>query len=371
MEEQRREMSMERCCPQPPPLLGLTTSSKHVEPKMSHGRRSAASGNSNADLLERLFSDGYRADVSVYTNDGIVPAHASILGIVSPVLKSMLRQSKRRGRRAISVRGVPHRAVLVFLRFLYTSSYEQEEMDQFVLHLLVLAHVFMIPSLKEECAKQLEQGLLTAENAVDALQLARLCDAPRLSLLCQRLIVKNFKQVSASGGWKVMRESDHKLANELLDSVKAADTRKSETLRILEERKIYQQLDEAMDALVHICTDGCRTIGPHGKVLRQNAEPCIFPACRGLEALVRHFAGCKNRVLGGCTHCKRMWQLLELHSRLCFLGDGCKVPLCRNFKEKLKHQSKKDELKWKLLVNKVIEVRSFSGTQAHSPTVVL
>lgn len=70
---------MERYCPQPPPLLGLTTNGKDVERRMSQGRRSAASRISNVDLLERLFSDGYRADVSVYTNDGIVPAHASIL----------------------------------------------------------------------------------------------------------------------------------------------------------------------------------------------------------------------------------------------------------------------------------------------------
>ena len=92
-------------------------------------------------------------------------------------------------------------------------------MNEFVLHLLVLSHAFVIPSLKMACVQQLERGLLTTENAVDALQLARLCDAPRLCLLCHRLIVKQFKEVSASGGWKVMRQSDPVLEKELLESV--------------------------------------------------------------------------------------------------------------------------------------------------------
>ena len=85
-----------------------------------------------------------------------------------------------------------------------------------------------------------------------------------------------------------------------------------------------------MEALVHICRDGCRTIGPHDKVFKEDQAPCRYEACKGLELLVRHFAGCKLRVPGGCIHCKRMWQLLELHSRLCADSDMCRVPVCRS-----------------------------------------
>ena len=100
-------------------------------------------------------------------------------------------------------------------------------------------------------------------------------------------------------------------------------------MKRLEERKIYLQLHGAMEALIHICRDGCRTIGPIDKVLKGSDAPCNYPACNGLEFLVRHFVGCKNRVFGGCSHCKRMWQLLELHARLCDQMDECSVPLCR------------------------------------------
>ncbi|XP_057861909.2 BTB/POZ and TAZ domain-containing protein 4 [Cryptomeria japonica] len=304
---------------------------------------------------DNLFEGGYLADVCIFTEDGgVIPAHSNVLSIASPVLKNLLKQQKGKSRHhSFSITGVPYDAARVFIRFLYSSRYEQEDMQKFALHLLVLSHVFLVPSLKLVCTQNLEHGLLTTDNVIDMIQLARLCDASRLNLLCMRLILKNFKAVSKSEGWKVMRQSNPKLEQELLESVVEADSQKQERLHKIEEKRIYLQLYDAMEALVHICRDGCRTIGPHDKDLDDTMGPCNFPACKGLESLVRHFAGCKTRVPGGCVHCKRMWQLLELHSRMCYEPDVCKVPLCRHFKEKVQQQSKKDEVKWKVLVSKV------------------
>ncbi|KAG4209838.1 hypothetical protein ERO13_A02G007350v2 [Gossypium hirsutum] len=150
------------------------------------------------------------------------------------------------------------------------------------------------------------------------------------------------------------------IEQELVESVVEADSKKQERKRKIEEKKVYTQLYEAMEALLHICKDGCRTICPRDKMLKGNQIACNFPACKGLEALVHHFSGCKTRVPGGCGHCKRMWQLLEIHSRMCNERDSCKVPLCRHFKEKKQQQCKKDETKWKLLVNKVIAAKNGS-----------
>uniref|UniRef100_A0A0A9I1M4 TAZ-type domain-containing protein n=1 Tax=Arundo donax TaxID=35708 RepID=A0A0A9I1M4_ARUDO len=113
-----------------------------------------------------------------------------------------------------------------------------------------------------------------------------------------------------------------------------------------------------MEALVHICRDGCRTIGPRDQALKgSRSAVCKFPACKGIELLVRHFSACRVRVPGGCANCKRMWQLLELHSRMCFTPDTCKVPLCRHFKVKIQHLGRKEETKWNLLARKVLESR--------------
>ncbi|RRT33650.1 hypothetical protein B296_00055685, partial [Ensete ventricosum] len=77
MADQRWEMSIHRCCPQPPPVLSLAATSDNCERLAKHS--CCVADNLTRDLLHRLFADGYRADVSVYTNDGIILAHASIL----------------------------------------------------------------------------------------------------------------------------------------------------------------------------------------------------------------------------------------------------------------------------------------------------
>ncbi|PPD90439.1 hypothetical protein GOBAR_DD12625 [Gossypium barbadense] len=317
-------------CPTPPPLPG---------PAMNCRRKgSATKGNSCAstvtrDLWDNLFDRGYRADVTIRTNDGgIIYAHAGVLGMASPVLRGMLKQAKGVGhKRLISIHGVQHDAVRVFIRFLYSSCYEQEEMKELVLPLLVLSHAFVVPQLKRICEQQLENSLLTLDNVVDVFQLSLLCDAPRLVLLTHRMILRNIKAME------------------------------KERIRKLNERKIYLQLYEAMEALVHICRDGCRTIGPCDKDLKDDQKPCTYEACKGIELLVRHFAGCKLRAPGGCIHCKRMWQLLELHSRLCADSGSCRVPLCRNFKDKIKKQFKKDEMKWKVLAKKILSTKRIGG----------
>lgn len=315
------------------------------------------------DTWDRLFKEGYGADVYIITDGkSYIPAHFNVLSIASPVLRNLLRQSKiKNGIRYIKILGVPYEAAYTFIRFLYSSCFEEEQMKKFVLHLLVLSHSFSIPSLKRICVHLLEKGWLTKENVIDVLQLARNCDAPQLSFFCVRMVVKDFKSISSTEGWKVMKRANPALEQELVESVIEADSRKQERLKKMEEKKVYLQLYEAMEALLHICRDGCRTIGPRDKVLKGSQVTCNFPACKGLENLVRHFSNCKTRVPGGCVHCKRMWQLLELHSRMCSEPDCCKVPLCRHFKEKMQQQTKKDEARWKILVGKVIAVKGTGG----------
>ncbi|KAH8502260.1 hypothetical protein H0E87_013813 [Populus deltoides] len=344
----------------PPPYPNTTSKTT------SHCKRISASCSvpkETKDTWDRLFKEAYGSDVYIITeSNSYIPAHCNVLSIVSPVLGTILQRSKvKNGIRYISILGVPCEAVHVFIRFLYSSCYEEDEMKKFVLHLLVLSHSYSVPSLKRVCIDLLEQDCLTKENVIDVLQLARSCDAPRLSLICVRMVVKDLKSVSSTEGWKVMRRANPALEQELVESVVEADSRKQERLRKIEERKVYLQLYEAMEALLHICRDGCRTIGPSDKMLKGSQVACNFPACKGLESLVRHFSKCKSRVPGGCIHCKRMWQLLELHSRMCDEPDSCKVPLCRHFKEKMQQQTKKEEAKWKLLVSKVIAAKNALG----------
>lgn len=97
-------------------------------------------------------------------------------------------------------------------------------MKQHVLHLLALSHSYSTPSLKRVCIYVLEQGWLTKENVIDVLQLARNCDAPRLSFLCIRTIIGDFKTISSTEGWKVMKHTNPALEQELLECVVEADS---------------------------------------------------------------------------------------------------------------------------------------------------
>lgn len=354
----------EKMCPQAPPLPDPPARTYPRRKLLVDGSSLTGVSTTSRDMWDRLFDEAFRADVKISTdNGGIIYAHSSILGMASPALRGLLKQSKRQGQKKfIAIHGVPHDAVRVFIRFLYSSCYEQDEMEQFVLHLLVLSHAYVIPHLKQLCERKLEKGMLNPENVVDILQLALLCDAPRLGFICHRMIIQNFKAVCVSDGWNAMKKSHPMLERQLAESVMESQTSRQERLRKSSERKMYLQLYEAMEALVHICREGCRTIGPHDKAFKGNQAPCKYESCKGLELLVRHFAGCKLRAPGGCSHCKRMWQLLELHSRLCNDSEACRVPLCRNFRNRITKQSKKDEMKWRILVRNILRAKTIGGS---------
>ncbi|XP_047341560.1 BTB/POZ and TAZ domain-containing protein 2-like [Impatiens glandulifera] len=228
-------------------------------------------------------------------------------------------------------------------------------MDMYGFHLLTLSHVFSVPVLKQLCAKSLIQRL-KINDAIDTIQIARLCDAPELYFRSMKLVSVNIKFVEKTEGWKFLQENDPWLELEILQFIDEIESRRKMRRKRREERRLCLQLSEAMECLEHICTEGCTNIGPYDmEPGKKKKVPCQkFATCRGLELLFRHFATCKRRVNNGCDRCKRMWQLLRLHSSICDNPDLCKVPLCRQFKLKGQHKGKGgDEATWKLLVRKV------------------
>lgn len=97
-------------------------------------------------------------------------------------------------------------------------------MKKFALHLLLLSHSFVVPLLKQVCVQYLENCWLNTENVIDVLQLAMKCDAPRLSFVCTRMVVRHFKSVASTEGWKVMRRVNPALEQELLEAVVEVDS---------------------------------------------------------------------------------------------------------------------------------------------------
>ncbi|XVF08785.1 hypothetical protein REPUB_Repub07fG0032800 [Reevesia pubescens] len=272
-------------------------------------------------------------DVQILTSGGLcIPAHSSILAMASAVLENIIEKPPKHwsSERVIPILGVPCNAVCAFIGYLYSSRCAEEQMEKYGIHLLALSHVYLVPQLKQRCTRGVSQRL-TIENVVDVLQLARLCDAPDLYLKCMKHVSSHFKAVGQTEGWKFMQGHDPWLELEILQFIDEAESRKKRTRRHREEQSLYLQLNEAMECLEHICTEGCTTVGPYDVEPAKEMGPCNkYKTCQGVQLLIKHFALCKRRANGGgCSRCKRMWQLLRLHSSICDQLDSCRVPLCR------------------------------------------
>ncbi|KZV34768.1 protein binding protein [Dorcoceras hygrometricum] len=303
-------------------------------------------------------------DVYVITSCGLrIPAHSKILGSASAVLENIVERPQKRqnSEREIPILGVPYDAVSVFLQFLYSSKCGEDHMEKYGIHLLALSHVYMVPQLKQICSKGLSQRL-DVENVVDMLQLARLCDSPDLYLKCMRSLSNNFKTVEKTEGWKFLQNNDPYLELEILQFFDETESRKKRTRRRRSEQNLYVQLSEAMDCLEHICTEGCTSVGPSNMDPGKHRSPCTkYSTCNSLQLLMKHFGTCKKRANGGCSHCKRMWQLFRLHSSMCDQPDECPVPLCRQFKLKVNQVRRGNDAQWRLLVKKVVSAKTISS----------
>jgi len=102
-------------------------------------------------------------------------------------------------------------------------SVTENEMEKYGIHLLALSHVYMVTQLKQRCTKGVGERV-TAENVVDILQLARLCDAPDLCLKCMRFIHYKFKTVEQTEGWKFLQEHDPFLELDILQFIDDAES---------------------------------------------------------------------------------------------------------------------------------------------------
>ncbi|RWR96986.1 BTB/POZ and TAZ domain-containing protein 1-like protein [Cinnamomum micranthum f. kanehirae] len=307
-------------------------------------------------------SSSMESDIRILTSGGrTIPAHSSVLASASPVLEKLMSD---RPERTVPIIGVPSDAVAAFVSFIYSRRCmgEEEMMERHGIQLLVLSHVYQVRELKRACEVGLA-GKLTAENVVDVLQLARECDAPYLSIRCMKFISKDFKEVEKTEGWRFLQDHDPWFELHILQFLDEAEKSRKRRMRNRKYQRLYLQLNEAMECLEHIFTEGCTHVGPHDMEPDKKKGPCtsFSTCCRGLQLLIRHFVTCKKKVPGGCSHCKRMWQLFRLHSSLCDQPESCKVPLCRQFKEKMPDERKGEDGRWRLLVRKVESAKAISS----------
>lgn len=166
--------------PVPPPFPSSTSRKPWQALSATRCRGSRSCGgsfisNHALNTWDQVFFEATNADLTVCTDDGSqIHVHSMVLMASSPVFKFYLQKEVRKSRfPAIDIFGVPFHAVRCFLRYLYSSRCERSDMEECALHLVVLAHTYMVPALKQTCTVHFEQGLLNTDNVVDVLQVAR------------------------------------------------------------------------------------------------------------------------------------------------------------------------------------------------------
>lgn len=83
-------------------------------------------------------------------------------------------------------------------------------------------------------------------------------------------------------------------------------------------------------------------------------NPNCTPNCAKIKALFRHAMSCKTKVTNGCQYCRRVWMLLQTHSKLCTRAD-CPVPRCRELREIRRRQAARQEDKRRAAYRQMLE----------------
>ncbi|KAL3821588.1 hypothetical protein ACJIZ3_007493 [Penstemon smallii] len=127
----------------------------------------------------------------------------------------------------------------------------------------------------------------------------------------------------------------HKLTNHPSND-RDAQNKEARQLRVTQLRKM-------LELLVHAYQ--CRS------------PLCKYPNCRKVKGLFRHGMYCKIRASGGCLLCKKMWYLLQLHSRACKESE-CNVPRCRDLKEHMRRLQQQSDSRRRAAVMEMMRQRA-------------
>lgn len=264
-------------------------------------------------MWDAAFAEGWNADVEFVAADGQhIPALSKVLAFRSGVFREFFDSFAAGGRRRppvcrVVVEGHPAGAVRTFVRFLYSSQYEEADMREHLLSLVELAHLYRVPTLLAASLGELRRGPLGADLAVGGLQLARRHGLPELECLCKRFVVEHFKQVVRRRSWQSMKESDPELEMELLEARIEADAELEERARA-KRRRVAAQLRDSLDALLHVCRDSCQSLGGGGGIHEAfpGAEEGGPPGAGGGGQVARprrrgfRVAGKRRPLLGTC-----------------------------------------------------------------------
>ncbi|GBM11964.1 TD and POZ domain-containing protein 4 [Araneus ventricosus] len=165
--------------------------------------------------LKSLYDEQFFCDIKLKTRTSIFPAHKVILSASSSVFKAMfLSDMKEKNSDCIDMQDLSDDTVRRMLLFTYTTRVEDLSWESASL-LYVAADKYAILSLMNICSSYLKDNL-SPSNACDILLLSDFHVDGDLKYAVQMYILKHGKQITNSNEWKVLLQTNAKLAAETL-----------------------------------------------------------------------------------------------------------------------------------------------------------
>ncbi|GBM11965.1 TD and POZ domain-containing protein 5 [Araneus ventricosus] len=163
------------------------------------------------DKMKSLYDDKFLCDVKLKTNTSVFPAHKVILSASSSVFKAMFSSDmKEKDSNCVDINDLSDDAVSGMLRYMYTARVDDLTWKT-AYHLYVAADKYAILSMKDICSSYMKDNL-TLGNVCEVLLLSDLHSDGDLKSAVQEYILKHVKDIVNSDEWKLLMETNSKLA---------------------------------------------------------------------------------------------------------------------------------------------------------------
>ncbi|CAL1294599.1 unnamed protein product [Larinioides sclopetarius] len=165
--------------------------------------------------LNSLYDENFLCDAKLKTSTRIFNAHKVILSASSSVFKAMFSSDmKEKYSDCVNIENLSDDTINRMLVFIYTAHVEDLTWEK-ASHLYTAADKYAILSLKCICSSYLKNNL-SQSNACDVLLLSDIHAYSDLKSTAQHYILKYIKDIINSDGWKLLMETNSKLAAETL-----------------------------------------------------------------------------------------------------------------------------------------------------------
>nr|XP_042911918.1 uncharacterized protein LOC107442463 isoform X2 [Parasteatoda tepidariorum] len=170
------------------------------------------------DDLCKLLKNETFTDVTLKSENVIMPAHKALLAARSPVFSAMLHIDMLESQSGtIYLSDVDVETLKLFLEYIYTDTVEMNGHEN-VIKLMIIADKYQVIPLKEGCSAYLKT-ILSDENVCDVIAVADMVNQEDLKLCAMAYIKANVSKILSTSKWKKWLRQNLELAADIVAEV--------------------------------------------------------------------------------------------------------------------------------------------------------